>query len=177
MEPIHIWRKEMEIKFISAVIMVKDVKASREFYEGLLGQRVSMDHGPNVAFEGGFAIWQKDHASEIIFNQPHPAPIPAGCHAMEIYFETENLDEIRDKIAAKKIEFVHDLIEQPWGQRVLRVYDPDGAIVEVGEPMSCVIIRLLKAGLDEEEIVKHTSMPLVIIQQIAAAFRKEGAGK
>ncbi len=79
----------MEIKFVSAVIMVKDVKASRAFYEGLLGQRVSMDHGPNVAFEGGFAIWQREHASEVIFNQPHPTPIPKGCHEMEIYFETK----------------------------------------------------------------------------------------
>ncbi len=66
------------------------------------------------------------------------------------------------------------MIEQPWGQRVLRVYDPDGAIVEVGEPMSCVIIRLFKAGLAEEEIVKRTFMPLEIIRQIGAAFRKEG---
>lgn len=167
----------MGIKFVSAVIMVKEVNASREFYEGLLGQKVSMDHGPNVAFEGGFAIWQRDHASEIIFKKPHPAPIPAGCHAMEIYFETETLDEIREKLKAKNIEFVHDLIEQPWGQRVLRVYDPDSSIVEVGEPMSCVIIRLLNTGLDEEEIVKRTFMPLEIIRQIAAAFRKEGAGQ
>ncbi len=167
----------MEIKFVSAVIMVKDVKASREFYEGLLGQKVSMDHGPNLAFEGGFAIWQRNHASEIIFNQPQPAPIPAGCHAMEIYFETEDLEKIREKLAAEKIEFVHDLIEQPWGQRVLRVYDPDGFIVELGEPMSCVIIRLLNAGLTEDEIVKRTFMPVEIIRQIAAVVGNAGSGK
>jgi catechol 2,3-dioxygenase-like lactoylglutathione lyase family enzyme len=159
----------MEIKFVSAVIMVKDIPASRRFYEDLLGQKVTMDHGPNVAFEGGLAIWEKAHANQIIFNRPAPSAAPSDDHAMEIYFETESLDEIRAKLLANQIKLAHDLVEQPWGQRVLRVYDPDANIVEVGEPMSAVIIRYLKSGLSVEEVVQKTFMPAEIIQQIAAA--------
>jgi catechol 2,3-dioxygenase-like lactoylglutathione lyase family enzyme len=160
----------MEIKFVSAVIMVKDIPASRHFYEDILGQKVLMDHGLNVGYEGGFAIWQKDFALKVIFNRPVPEVTAGGSHAMEIYFETENLEEVRRKLTAAGVEFVHDLIEQPWGQRVLRVYDPDQTIIEIGEPMSAVILRLLHSGLSAEEITKRTSMPLEIVQQIAAAL-------
>jgi catechol 2,3-dioxygenase-like lactoylglutathione lyase family enzyme len=162
----------MEIKFVSAVIMVKDIPASRHFYEDFLGQKVLMDHGLNVGYEGGFAIWQKDFALQVIFNRIVPEENNHSSHAMEIYFETENLEEIQKVFTAAGVEFVHNLIEQPWGQRVLRVYDPDRTIVEVGEPMSAVIIRMLLSGFKAEEISKRTSMPLEIVQQIAAAVDK-----
>ncbi len=161
----------MEIKFVSAVIMVKDIPASRKFYEEILGQKVLMDHGMNIGYQGGFAIWQKDYASQVIFNQPNAQITPDGCHAMEIYFESEELDEIHQKLIAAGIQFVHDLIEQPWGQRVLRVYDPDRTIVEIGEPMSAVIIRYLRAGQSAEEIARKTFMPMEIINQIAAVVK------
>ncbi|MHC1784391.1 MAG: VOC family protein [Anaerolineaceae bacterium] len=161
----------MEIKFVSAVIMVKDIPASRHFYERILGQKVLMDHGLNVGYEGGFAIWQKEFAMQVIFNQQAPKEIAGVSHALEIYFETENLEEVHRKLIEEKVEFVHDLIEQPWGQRVIRVYDPDRTIIEVGEPMSAVIIRLLRSGLSVEEISKRSSMPPEIVQQIASVVK------
>jgi hypothetical protein len=59
------------------------------------------------------------------------------------------------------------LREQPWGQRVFRVYDPDGHIVEIGEPMPVVIQRFLAQGMSAEEAAERTSMPLEIVQKIA----------
>jgi hypothetical protein len=66
------------------------------------------------------------------------------------------------------VAVVHPLREQPWGQRVLRVYDPDGHIVEVGEPMPAVIMRFLAEGLSPEAIAQRTAMPLDIVQQVAS---------
>lgn len=40
----------MEIKLVSSVLFVKDIQASRHFYETVLAQKVLMDHGPNVGF-------------------------------------------------------------------------------------------------------------------------------
>ena len=63
----------MKAQFQSSVIFVQDILASRQFYEGLLGQKVLMDHGPNVGDVGGFALWQAEHAHQIIFGRPYKA--------------------------------------------------------------------------------------------------------
>jgi uncharacterized glyoxalase superfamily protein PhnB len=43
----------------------------------------------------------------------------------ELYFEEEDLDYFLQKLnAVDSIEYVHDLKEQPWGQCVIRFYDP-----------------------------------------------------
>lgn len=157
----------MEIKFVSSVLFVNDIQTSRRFYEEMLGQKVLMDHGPNVGFEGGFSLWQKDHANQILFGRPFTGELPLGKHNLELYFETEELEKIINNLVSSKTEFVHPLIEQPWGQRVIRMYDPDRHIVEIGEPMSAVISRYLDSGMKLDEIAKRTSMPLEIIQQLA----------
>ena len=46
----------MTIKFQGPVIFVRDIKVSRGFYEKLLGQKVEVDLGPVVGFEGGLSI-------------------------------------------------------------------------------------------------------------------------
>lgn len=49
------------------------------------------------------------------------------------------------------IEYVHPLIEHSWGQRVVRFYDLDKHIVEVGENMIGVVKRFVSSGLSIEE--------------------------
>ena len=44
------------------------------------------------------------------------------------------------------------MIEHSWGQRVIRFYDLDGHIIEVGEDMKMVIKRFLASGMTMEEI-------------------------
>jgi catechol 2,3-dioxygenase-like lactoylglutathione lyase family enzyme len=157
----------MKIKYESAVIMVKDIAASRQFYEEVLGQEVFMDFGPNVSFaDGRFAIWQVDHAHEIMFGKPSDE---VGHGEMEFYFESEDLAAVVERFEGAGVEFVHPLREQPWGQRVVRVYDPDRHIVEVGEPMSAVVLRLLNQGMSVEQATERTGMPVEVVWQIAAA--------
>lgn len=157
----------MDIVFQSAVIFVKDIETSRSFYEGLLGQQVLMDHGPNVGFEGGFAIWQAEHAWQIIDHQPPGTPGPLGSHNLELYFETEDVETAVARLVDADVPVVHPLREQPWGQRVIRVYDPDHHVVEIGEPMPSVIRRFLGQGLSIDEVALRTSMPLNVVQQVA----------
>jgi catechol 2,3-dioxygenase-like lactoylglutathione lyase family enzyme len=157
----------MKAQFQSSVIFVQDILASRQFYEGLLGQKVLMDHGPNVGYVGGFALWQAEHAHQIIFGRPYKAR-RLGHDNCELYFETDQLDAMWTRLSEAGVQIVHPLVEQPWGQRVFRVYDPDGHIVELGEPMPAVIQRFLSQGMSVEQIAQRTSMPPEIVQQIAA---------
>lgn len=159
----------MTIQYQSSVIFVKDITASRHFYEGLLGQEVEMDFGPNVGFKGGFAIWQVDHASQMIFEGPANGNGQLGHKNLELYFETSDLEAVWNQLMDADVWAIHPLREHPWGQCAFRVYDPDGHIVEIGEPMPAVIQRFLAQGMSVEAVAEKTSMPLEIVQQIAAA--------
>lgn len=156
----------MEINLVSSVLFVADMPAARRFYEEVLGQQVLMDHGPNVGYKGGFALWQQDHAGQMVFGGKAPEAVPAKKLAAELYFETAELDEVFTKLKETGVDFIHAMVEQPWGQRVTRFYDPDGHIIEIGEPMNCVIERMSKEGLSAEDIAKRTFMPLEIVKQI-----------
>jgi catechol 2,3-dioxygenase-like lactoylglutathione lyase family enzyme len=155
----------MDIKLVSSVLFVKDIQASRHFYETVLGQKVLIDHGPNVGFEGGFAIWQTDHAHQMIFGTLQGK----GKDNSELYFETNTLDDFLNTLEDQAVKFIHPIREQPWGQRVVRFYDLDDNIIEVGEPMPAVIVRYTQQGLTAEQIAAKTSMPLEIVKQILEA--------
>lgn len=159
----------MAIQFVCSLIFVEDIARSRQFYEGLLGQQVLMDHGANVAFAGGFAIHQADHAFQVFFGQPAPKTERWGADNGELYFETAEPEAVQTRLLEAGVEFLHTLREHPWQQRAMRVRDPDGHIIEIGEPMSAAIGRLLQQGLSPVETARRCSMPLEIVLQIAGA--------
>jgi catechol 2,3-dioxygenase-like lactoylglutathione lyase family enzyme len=154
------------------VIFVRDINRSRQFYEDLLHQKVALDFGPNVGFERGLALWQVDHASQMIFGSAGDAG-QLGHRNIELYFETDDLDTICQHVTEAGVPFIHPIHEQPWGQRAFRVYDPDGHIVELGEPMPVVILRLSSEGMPAEAIAERTGMPLAIVQQTIQAADAE----
>lgn len=159
----------MEIKFTGTVFFVEDLKIARHFYEEVLGQTVIMDLDLNVAYTGGLAIWQRAHANQVVFGQAPVQPRPLTHPEAELVFETRELDEAAQRLDAANVKYVHRMTEMPWAQRVIRFYDPDGHLIEVGEPMDVVVLRHLTQGLSVEETVQRTFMPLEIVQQIAAA--------
>ena len=130
------------MRFICPLIVVNNIEISRSFYEQVLNQKVQYDFGENVSFESGFAIHLKSHFSDLINKNEND--IIQKSNNFELYFEEEDLDSFLQKLKdIDPVEYVHVLKEQPWGQRVIRFYDPDMHIVEVGEPMESVAKRLL----------------------------------
>jgi len=152
------------MKFICPLIVVNNIEISRNFYEKVLNQKVQFDFGENVSFEGGFAIHLKSHFSNLINIKEND--IIQKSNNGELYFEEEDLDSFLQKLKdIDSVEYVHGLKEQPWGQRVIRFYDPDMHIIEVGEPMESVVRRFLSNGSSIEETVKRTLMPEEFVKQ------------
>lgn len=149
------------------VIFVKDIAASRRFYEGLLEQKVAMDMGINLSFAGGFALWQVDHAYQMIFNAPVSDTSLLGRGNFEFCFETDDLDAMFARVTAAHAQCIQPPHEQPWGQRVFHVFDPDGHLVEVGELMTVVVARFMAQGMSTEETARRTGMPLAMVQEMA----------
>jgi hypothetical protein len=93
-------------------------------------------------------------------------PVTWKAHWGELYFETDELEPIYQRLKEAEVEFIHPVGEQPWGQRVMRFYDPDGHIIEIGETMEAVVWRLHEQGLSVEEIHEKSGMPPAFIEGV-----------
>ena len=150
--------------FQSAVLLVDDVERSKHFYSVVLGQRIVFDFGRHAVFEGGLAIWDRDYALDLIFKDKRKGQV--GASNVEIYFETGGLDKLFARLSKEKVELIHSIREEPWGQRVFRVFDFDNNILEFAESMESVILRLDMQGLGVDEIARKCKMPLDFITRV-----------
>lgn len=144
------------MKYVCPLITVSDMKLARDFYETLLGQKVKYDFGESVTFHGDFAIHLQTHYKNLIDNRE----IKSGGNNFELYFESDTIELIVENLKKNKILFVHELREQPWRQKVVRFYDLDKNIIEVGETLEHLSFRLRKDGLSFEQISKITNMSI-----------------
>ena len=143
------------MKYICSLITVESIPAARTFYEKILKQKVKFDFGENIAFESGFAIHLKDHFSQLIGSRP----VAREANNFELYFETDDMDAFVRELSENDVELVHEAREQPWRQKVVRFYDPDRNIVEVGETLEFLCVRLSREGKSIPEIMQITGLP------------------
>ena len=54
-----------------------------------------------------------------------------------MYFEEHDIDAFAQKLEKlyPLTKYVSELMTHDWGQKVIRFYDPDGNLIEVGTPM------------------------------------------
>ena len=64
------------------------------------------------------------------------------------------------KLKDYDIDYVHPIIEHSWGQRVVRLYDPDKHIIEVGENIKMVCKRFINTGTTVEHVAKRMDVPI-----------------
>lgn len=120
------------MKLKNVLIVVTDINKSIAFYKELFGLQVILDNDGNVILTEGLVlqdrkIWQKFIEREVI----------AESNASELYFEEEDIEAFAEKLEnyQEPIQYVNRLVEHSWGQKVIRFYDPDGNLIEVGTPM------------------------------------------
>lgn len=137
------------MKYSCVVISVADISAAKRFYEDLFHLEVFQDYGKNVGFTCGLAL-QQDF--DWLVGVPKDMVLHKSSN-MEICFEEKDFDSFLDRLKKyPNIEFLGDVIEHSWGQRVVRFYDLDGHLIEVGEDMKMVVNRFLHSGMTMEEV-------------------------
>ena len=121
------------MKLRNILIVVKDIEKSKQFYHNLFGLDVLLDNDGNMILTEGLvlqdeAIWKKFLDRDIIYEN----------NATELYFEERNIEEFVEKLEGlyPDIKYVNRLMTHSWGQKVVRFYDLDGNLIEVGTPMS-----------------------------------------
>ncbi|AWI03503.1 VOC family protein [Clostridium drakei] len=151
------------MKFKNPMLVVTDMEKAKTFYKDVLGLRVIMDFGANVTLTGGVALQTKESWKDFI--QKNDNEIRFNGNESELYFEEDNFDSFINKLNSfNYIEYVHHVYEHKWGQRVVRFYDLDKHIIEVGENMKVVCKRFLDSGLTVEEIAKRMDVPVKFVQ-------------
>lgn len=103
-----------------------------KFYHDLFGLERILDNDGNMILTEGLVlqdekIWKGFLGKEII-------PENNSC---ELYFEEHNLESFVQKLESlyPETKYVNRIMTHSWGQKVIRFYDPDGNLIEVGTPM------------------------------------------
>ncbi len=120
------------MKLRNILIVVKDIEKSKKFYHDLFGLDVILDNEGNVILTEGLVlqdekIWKEFLGKEVVWHN----------NACELYFEESEIEAFAEKLERlyPTVEYVQKLIIHSWGQKVIRFYDPDGNLIEVGTPM------------------------------------------
>ena len=114
------------------LIVTDDIERSRQFYHDLFGLDLVLDNDGNMILTEGLVlqdekIWQDFLGRDII-------PENNSC---ELYFEEADIEGFIEKLERiyPDVKYVNRLMTHSWGQKVIRFYDPDGNLIEVGTPM------------------------------------------
>ena len=142
--------------FHSTVLFVRDIEVSKKFYTRILGFSVEHDFGKNVIMNNRLTLWEIS-PEHIINKQLHTTN---ESNRFELYFETENIENVSDTLNRAGIKFLHALHEEPWGQRTIRFFDPDYHLIEIGEPLDVFINNMHKKGLTPAQISLKSGIPL-----------------
>ena len=120
------------MKLKNVLIVVKDMEKSIAFYRELFGLEVILDNDGNVILTEGLVLQDAKVWSDFIGKDILPKN-----HATELYFEEKDIEAFAEKLDnyREPIEYVNRLMTHSWGQKVIRFYDPDGNLIEVGTPV------------------------------------------
>lgn len=140
---------------------------SRHFYETILQRKVKFDFGENITFHGDFAIHLDTHFKTLIENKE----IRGGGNNFELYFEEDDMDQVMNMLKSNGVELVHEMREQPWRQRVVRFYDPDQYIIEIGESLEFLCFRLQKEGLSNDVIASTIGLTEAFVSDSIMKFQ------
>ena len=149
------------MRYESTLLSVKDIKKSIKFYDEVFGLKVENDFGANVTLTGGHLALQTDDTWRSFINKE----VSYGSNASEIYFEEDDFDSFIEKLSLMDIEYVHPVKEHSWGQRAVRIYDPDMHIIEIGENMVSVVKKFLDSGMSAEETAVRMDVSLEYIKE------------
>lgn len=150
------------MKLKNVLIVVSDIEKSKAFYKDLFGLDVIADFDGNVVLTEGLALQEKKIWERFIEKE-----VFCGGNDAELYFEENDIDAFLEKLETSQyeIEYLNKCIEHDWGQRVIRLYDPDRHMIEIGESMEYVARRFLKMGMSAEQVSEKTQLPLAQVEK------------
>ena len=119
------------MKLKNMLIVVKDIEKARRFYHDLFGLELVLDNDGNMILTEGLALQEEKYWKEFLGREVVPEN-----NSSELYFEEADIDGFVKRLEDyyPEVKYVNRLMTHSWGQKVIRFYDPDGNLIEVGTP-------------------------------------------
>ena len=119
------------MKLKNVLIVTKDIERAREYYKNLFGLEMILDNDGNMILTEGLVlqdekIWKSFIHREVAFEN----------NSCELYFEERDIEAFIEKLERlyPETRYVNRLMTHSLGQKVVRFYDLDGNLIEVGTP-------------------------------------------
>lgn len=129
----------MKIEFLSGVaVIASDPPRSRQLYVETLGLPLAGEtdgylHSEQVPGTKHFGVWPLSQAAEACFGEerwPADVAIPQVSIEFDVADE-QSVQAAADELAAAGHQLLHPVRQEPWGQTVVRLLSPEGAIVGI----------------------------------------------
>lgn len=116
----------------NVLIIVTDIDKSKRFYHDIFGLEVFWITTETVILTEGLVLQQKKIWQDFLKKE-----VKQKNHASELYFEEREIEKFVEKLEQlyPEVEYVNKLMENVLGKKIVRFYDLDGNLIEVGTPM------------------------------------------
>lgn len=130
----------MKIEFVSSVaVITSDPPQSRRLYVDTLGLPLTSEsgegylHSEQIPGTKHFGVWPLSEAAEACFGNPQwPEHLPVAQVSIEFdVADVAGVQSAADELVAAGYELLHPVRQEPWGQTVVRLLSPEGAIVGI----------------------------------------------
>ena len=120
------------MKLKNTLIVVKDIEKAKRFYHDLFGLEMLRDNDGNMILTDGLVLQEERYWKEFLKREIIPQS-----NSCELYFEEADIEGFVEKLETlyPDIQYVNRLMTHNWGQTVIRFYDLDGNLIEVGTPV------------------------------------------
>ena len=125
--------ERVRMKLKNTLIVVKDIEKAKQFYYDLFGLEMIQDNNGNMILTDGLVLQEEKYWKEFLKRDIIPQS-----NSCELYFEEADIEEFVENLEKlyPDIQYVNRLMTHSWGQTVIRFYDLDGNLIEVGTPVS-----------------------------------------
>lgn len=116
----------------NVLIVVKDIEKARKYYHDLFGLELVLDNDGNMILTEGLVLQEERYWKDFLGTE-----ISWRNNSCELYFEEADIEGFVRKLEElyPETEYVNRLMKHSWGQTVVRFYDLDGNLIEVGTPV------------------------------------------
>ena len=120
------------MKFKGILIVVKDCKKALKYYQDMFGFELIRDHDGNMELSGNLYLQEEKYWERFTGRRVIPQS-----NQTELYFEESDIEGFIERLETyyPEVKYVNRLMTHSWGQKVIRFYDPDGNLIEVGTPV------------------------------------------
>lgn len=112
------------------VIFARNMAAMRAFYESVLGFGIGRTLGEDwIEYPLGGTVLALTRKGALFTD----AETPDGALSLQLAFRVDpaTVSDCADALAAKGVELILPLTDQPWGHRTIFFRDPDGNVIEI----------------------------------------------